>query len=131
MAAAGKDPSTLSTRGAKLNDLHRGGWDPKAREADQDRDKVVAEIIYPSVGMVLCNHPDFAYKRACFDAYNRWLKDLCGGLPNRLYGMPQIVMETPEFGIEEVRKPTDMGFKGVMMHGFLDSALGGPRTRQG
>ena len=107
----------LSTRGAKFDDLHRGGWDPKAREADQDRDKVVAEIIYPSVGMVLCNHPDFAYKRACFDAYNRWLKDFCDGLPNRLYGMPQIVMETPESGIEEIRKAKDMGFKGVMMPG--------------
>tara|TARA_B100000676_G_scaffold272511_1_gene290568 strand:- start:137 stop:1240 length:1104 start_codon:yes stop_codon:yes gene_type:complete len=117
VAAAGKDPSTLSTRGAKFNDLHRGGWDPKAREADQDRDKVVAEIIYPSVGMVLCNHPDFAYKRACFDAYNRWLKDFCDGLPNRLYGMPQIVMETPESGIEEIRKAKDMGFRGVMMPG--------------
>ena len=54
VAAAGKDPSTLSTRGAKFEELHRGGWDPKARAADQDRDGVVAEIIYPSVGMVLC-----------------------------------------------------------------------------
>ena len=110
VAAAGKDPSILSTRGARFDGLHRGGWDPKAREADQDRDKVVAEIIYPSVGMVLCNHPDFAYKRACFDAYNRWLKDFCDGLPDRLYGMPQIVMETPESGIEEVRKSKEMGF---------------------
>ena len=33
VAAAGEDPSTLSTRGAKFDDLHRGGWDPKAREA--------------------------------------------------------------------------------------------------
>ena len=23
--------------------------------------------------MVLCNHPDFDFKKACFDAYNRWL----------------------------------------------------------
>ena len=116
MAAAGKDPSTLSTRGAKFEELHRGGWDPKARAADQDCDGVVAEIIYPSVGMVLCNHEDLV-KRACFDAYNRWLKDFCEGLPNRLFGMPQLVMETPEKGIEEVRKAKEMGFKGVMLPG--------------
>jgi len=116
-AAAGKDPSTLSTRGAKFEDLHRGGWDPKARAADQDRDGVAAEIIYPSVGMVLCNHPDMDYKHACFEAYNRWLKEFCDGLPNRLFGMPQIVMETPELGIEEARKAKEMGFKGVMMPG--------------
>ena len=95
VAAAGKDPSELSTRGAKFNDLHRGGWDPAARAADQDRDGVGAEIIYPSVGMVLCNHPDPVYKRACFDAYNRWLQEFCGGLPGRLYGMAQIAMTTP------------------------------------
>lgn len=117
VAAAGKDPSELSTKGAVFSELHRGGWDPKARAADQDRDGVAAEIIYPSVGMMLCNHPDFAYKRACFDAYNRWLQEFCEGLPNRLFGMPQITMETPASGIEEVRLAKEMGFKGVMLVG--------------
>ena len=117
VAAAGKDPSELSTTGAVFDELHRGGWDPKAREADQDRDGVAAEIIYPSVGMMLCNHPDFIYKRACFDAYNRWLQEFCAGLPNRLFGMPQITMASPEEGIEELRQAKEMGFKGVMLVG--------------
>ena len=43
--------------GARFEELHRGGWDPEARLADQDRDGVAAEVIYPTVGMVLCNHP--------------------------------------------------------------------------
>jgi hypothetical protein len=47
LAAAGKDPSELSTKGGVFDELHRGGWDPKAREADQDRDGVGAETIYP------------------------------------------------------------------------------------
>jgi predicted TIM-barrel fold metal-dependent hydrolase len=67
--------------------------------------------------MMLCNHPDFAYKRACFDAYNRWLQEFCAGLPNRLFGMPQITMASPEEGIEELRKAKEMGFKGVMLVG--------------
>ena len=117
VAAAGKDPSELSTKGAVFKKLHRGGWDPKARAVDQDRDGVAAEIIYPSVGLMLCNHPDFKYKRACFEAYNRWLKEFCDGLPNRLFGMPQITMETPGSGIEEVRKAKEMGFKGLMLVG--------------
>ena len=117
VAAAGKAPSELSTKGAVFDELHRGGWDPKARAADQDRDGVAAEIIYPSVGMMLSNHPDFGYKRACFDAYNRWLLEFCEGLPNRLFGMPQITMETPASGIEEVRRAEEMGFKGVMLVG--------------
>ena len=117
VAAAGKDPSELSTKGGVFDELHRGGWDPKARAADQDRDGVVAEIIYPSVGMMLCNHPDFAFKRACFDAYNRWLQAFCEGLPNRLFGMAQVAMASPEEGIEEVRKAKEMGFRGVMLVG--------------
>ena len=30
------------------------GWDPKARLKDQDRDGIAAEMIYPTIGMVLC-----------------------------------------------------------------------------
>ena len=50
---------------AAFEDLHRGGWDREARIADQERDGIAAEIIYPTVGMVLCNHPDVDYKHAC------------------------------------------------------------------
>ena len=63
--------------GARFEDLHRGGWDPDARLADQDRDGVAAEVLYPTVGMMLCNHPDFDYKHACFDAYNLWIAEYC------------------------------------------------------
>ena len=37
-AAAGKKPEDLAAWGATFESLHRGGWDPKARLADQDRD---------------------------------------------------------------------------------------------
>ena len=52
-------PCTSSLFNARFEDMHRGGWDPDARLADQDRDGVSAEILYPTVGMLLCNHPDF------------------------------------------------------------------------
>jgi len=45
VAAAGQDAKDLKMFGAKFEDLHRGGWDPEARLADQDRDGVAAEII--------------------------------------------------------------------------------------
>ena len=38
VAAAGKKPEELALWGADFNELHRGGWDPEARIADQDRD---------------------------------------------------------------------------------------------
>jgi uncharacterized protein len=115
IAAAGKDPKTLSWGGARIADWHRGGWDSKYRIADQDRDGVAAEVIYPSVGMMLCSHQDFDYKHACFEAYNRWLQEYCAEAPDRLFGMAQIAMRSIKDGIMELEAAKEMGFRGVMM----------------
>ncbi len=117
VAAAGKDPSELKAKGAKFEELHRGGWDPVQRLADQDRDGIAAEVIYPTVGMLLCNHEDADYKKACFDAYNRWLQAYCESAPDRLIGCGQTAMRSVEEGIEDLRRIKEMGFKGVMMPG--------------
>ena len=53
VAAAGKRAEDLTIFGTRFEELHRGGWDPDARLADQERDGVSAEILYPTVGMIL------------------------------------------------------------------------------
>ena len=116
-AAAGKDPADLKGRGIKFDDLWRSGWDGKARAADQDRDGIAAEIIYPTVGMMLCNLEDMDYKKACFDAYNRWLQTFVADAPNRLFGLGQIALRSVEEGIKELEEVKKMGFVGVMMPG--------------
>jgi predicted TIM-barrel fold metal-dependent hydrolase len=117
VAAAGKDPSELKRNGVPFEEIPRGGWDSKYRLADQDRDGVAAEVIYPSIGMSLCNHRDPDYMKACFDAYNRWLQEFCAEAPDRLIGLAQTAMRSPEEGIEDLRRAKEMGFKGVMMTG--------------
>lgn len=117
IAAAGKDASELRMFGARFEELHRGGWDPVARLADQERDGVSAEVIYPTVGMMLCNHPDFDYKKACFDAYNLWLAEFCAARPDRLIGIGQTAMRSVEEGIEDLRRIRALGLRGVMMPG--------------
>jgi uncharacterized protein len=117
LAAAGKDPAKLTTGGVAFDELWRSGWDPKHRAADQDRDGVAAEMIYPTVGMLLCNHPDFDFKHACFEAYNRWLASYCAEAPERLYGLAQVAMRTPQEGVAELKAAHEAGFKGVMMPG--------------
>ena len=59
VAAAGRKPDLAG----RFEDWYPSGWDPRLRAADQDRDGVTAEFIYPTVGMVLCNHTDLDYKR--------------------------------------------------------------------
>jgi predicted TIM-barrel fold metal-dependent hydrolase len=115
VAAAGRDPKDLQSGGSFFADLHRGGWDPRARIADQDRDGVVGEMIYPTIGMMLCGHPDLDYKNACMWAYNRWLQEFCGAEPARLFGLGQTAVRSVPEAIEDFRRIKDMGFYGVML----------------
>ncbi len=117
VAAAGKPPEEIRVTGVRFEEMHRGGWDPDARMADQDRDGVACEVIYPTVGMVLCNHKDFDYKKACFDAYNRWVTEYCSAHPDRLIGCGQTAMRSPEEGIDDLKSIAELGLRGVMMPG--------------
>jgi predicted TIM-barrel fold metal-dependent hydrolase len=117
VAAAGKPAEEIRATGVKFDELHRSGWDPTARLADQERDGVSAEIIYPTVGMQLCNHQDFDYKKACFDAYNQWIAEYCAFAPDRLLGAGQTAMRTPDEGIEDLHRIKALGLRGVMMPG--------------
>jgi predicted TIM-barrel fold metal-dependent hydrolase len=117
VAAAGKPAEELRISGVRFAELHKGGWDPDARMTDQVRDGVDAEVIYPTVGMVLCNHPDADYKKACFDAYNRWIAEYCGKHPERLLGCGQTAMRSPEEGIADLKAIRALGLRGVMMPG--------------
>src|SRR6478735_10598438 len=48
VAAAGKPAEEIRLMGTRFEELHRSGWDSKARVADQERDGVAAEVIYPT-----------------------------------------------------------------------------------
>src|SRR5215510_8145772 len=111
VAAAGKPASDLTVFGVRFEELHRGGWDPHARLADQDRDGVAGEILYPTVGMLLCNHPDFDFKHACFEAYNLWIAEYAAAHPDaeEAIGMGG--------GIRDLERIKALGLSGVMMPG--------------
>ena len=91
------------------------------RLADQDRDGVHGEIIYPTVGMMLCNHPDFEYKQACFDAYNLWIAEYCAAHPDRLFGVGQTAMRSVEAGIADLEQIKRLG--SVILGGVPEDAL--------
>src|SRR5206468_2883678 len=114
IAAAGKRPEDIRPTG-RFEEWHRGGWDPEARLADQERDGVSAEVLYPTVGLVLCRHPDLDYKQACMDAYNRWLAEYCSAHPDRLLGVGQTAVRTPADGIADLRRIKALGLRGVML----------------
>jgi predicted TIM-barrel fold metal-dependent hydrolase len=116
IAAAGQRPEDISLTG-RFEDWLPGGWDPTPRLADQERDGVSAEVLYPTIGMILCSHPDLAYKRACMQAFNRWMAEYCATAPDRLLGVGQTAMRTPEEGIADLREIQGLGLRGVMLPG--------------
>src|SRR5262245_32416692 len=99
VAAAGKRAEDLTVFGVNFDGLLPGGWDPPARRDDLDRVGVAAEILYRTVGMMLCNHPDFDFKHACFAAYNEWIGEYASAHPGRLLGVGQTAMRSVEDGI--------------------------------
>jgi len=119
VCAAGKNPKDVTMSRVTFADMYRGSWDPKARIADQDRDKIGGELIYPTVGMVVCSHPDSEYKRACFQAYNRWVAEFCGAAPTRLFGVGQLMIDPNNIDrtIGDAMELKKMGFKGAMLPG--------------
>jgi predicted TIM-barrel fold metal-dependent hydrolase len=121
VAAAGKQPEDIKTNGT-FDDMHRSGWDASARLADQDRDGVSAEILYPTVGMLLCNLKDLDYKKACFDAYNRWIVDYCSVDRDRLLGVGQTAARSVDEAVADVHAIQAAGLRGVMMPGLPGEA---------
>lgn len=119
LSAAGVDPTEISRIETQNTGwLQRGGWDPEARIADQERDGIAAEILYPSVGMLLCKHLDFDYRKACMDAYNLWLAEYCAAHPDRLLGVGQVSMRTVDDAIAEARRIKELGLRGIMLPGW-------------
>src|SRR5271169_2871788 len=119
IAAAGRPVESINPYNyVPWEELHPGGWDPRARLGEQDRDGVAVEILYPSVGMLLCNHPDVDYKKACFDAYNLWIAEFQSYAPDRLIGLGQTALRSVEEGIADLQCIKDLGLRGVMMPGF-------------
>ena len=118
-SGAGLRGQALADRAnARLDQCFVGGWDPKQRLLDQDQDGIHGEVIYPSLGMFLCNHPDLDYKTEMFRAYNEWLAEFCSVAPDRLIGLGQTSMATPEQGIRDLEAIKKQGMRGVMMPGY-------------
>jgi uncharacterized protein len=117
IAAAGRTHINRP-EGWRWEELHPGGYDAKARVIEQTADGFAAEVIFPSVGMVLCAHPDMDYKVACFDAYNRWIAEWCAEAPDRLLGVGQTAVRTPADAIADLVAIKDLGLRGVMLPGF-------------
>jgi predicted TIM-barrel fold metal-dependent hydrolase len=115
VSGAGRDPKDVGHKFTTYEEFYAGGWEPKARLADQDTDGLAGELLYPSVGMSIGQLEDPDYRHACVWAYNRWLQDFCSYDPSRLVGIGQPAIRTIAEGIKELEQIKAMGHKGIIM----------------
>lgn len=116
---AGFAPRERKERAKKLtfDDVRPAAYLGRERLAFMDRDGLAAELIYASVGMGLTMHRDAPYKDACMQAYNRWLAEMCGDAPERIYGLAQTAVLSVDQAIEDFVRAKEMKMVGMMMPG--------------
>jgi predicted TIM-barrel fold metal-dependent hydrolase len=118
LAAAGIPSSELiAARRHSFDEINPAAFDPDARIAVQDEENIGGELIFASIGMVLCAHPDYSYKTACMAAYNRWLAGFCARQPTRLFGLAQTAVESVDQTITDMEIAKSLGLVGMMMTG--------------
>ncbi len=121
-AVAGVDPKEFgSAMAAGYPGVRPSAWDPALRIADQERDGVSGEVLYPSLAMRLFQLEDGGLRAASFRAYNDWLADYCAHSPNRLAGIAMIALDEIESGVAEIRRASKKGLRGAMIWGAAPS----------
>lgn len=109
------DPA-MSSEGAKrfavdedADTKRRGARDLELRLADMDRDGVDAELVFPSLGLMLPRIPDRAGQRAACRVYNDWAWEYTAPVRDRLIPAAMIPVDF-EDALEECRRTADMGY---------------------
>jgi len=115
--------ATLRVVGFRTTNQPDGATDPVARIADQKRDGVEAEILFPNDGMAIFGLDDGATQHAAFEVYNTWLAEYCRTAPKRLFGVTCIAAYDMDAAVKELHRGLDMGLTGAMVWQVPDPEL--------
>ena len=107
-------------------DLRVRNWDDDRRDADQLRDGVVGEVVFPNTvppfypAFVLFARPpknqdEYVHRRAGIKAHNRWLADFCARRPERRAGIGQIFLNDIDDAIEDLHFIKEHGLRGGIL----------------
>ena len=108
-------------------------WDTDRRNADQETDGVVAEVVFPNTvppffptGQLIAPPPNpnnYQRRLAGIRAHNRWVADFCAEQPTRRAGIGQIFLNDIEEAVCDVRWIAANGLRGgILLPGVPDDA---------
>ena len=110
----GLDPRKLMTA-TELEVAIVGGVDADERIRDQERDGVVAEVIFPTFALQACfASDDSALQLALCRAYNDWAADAFGG-QHRLLAVGLVPMLDLDDAIVEATRLAEAGFRSLFL----------------
>ena len=118
LGGIGMDSEDLMTVGERSYEdgCPKGGYDPSARLAVMDGEKIDVVLLYPTIGISwegLVRDPQIA--TAYCRAYNRWLVDFCATDKRRLVPIAHICLMDPEGAVAEVERARKDGCAGVYL----------------
>jgi predicted TIM-barrel fold metal-dependent hydrolase len=114
VGCAGAPESDVRPDG-RVADVDPAAFDVVARLVAQDRDGVVAEVVYPTVGLIALTHPDLEARRECCDIYNRWIAEWCARCPDRMIGVGMSSAATPEQVLRDARDIAARNLRGMLL----------------
>ena len=114
--------------GGDWSDVPEAAYDPAARIKEMDWEGIEAELIYPSMGLVMYAIPDHEFRFACMRAFNDWLGEFCAYAPRRLFGVAMIPTDDIDRAIAELERCVNMGHRGVTVS--IDHAPGETYTSE-
>ena len=124
-ACAGLDPA--EQRGwVRFEDIRAGGYDPRARLVEMDKDGVDAEVVYPTprLSQGVAANPDVELHQAMISAYNDWLSEYVAHAPARFGGLAMIPNRGCDGAVSEIDRVWGRpGIRGFLMTAYPNATL--------
>jgi len=124
-ACAGLDPEDMQGW-VRFGDIRAGGYDPAARLVEMARDRVDAEVLYPTprLSQSLIATTDVELHLALIRAYNDWLSEYVDHAPRRFAGLAILPNRGAELAVAEIERVASRpGIRGFVMGCYPNGTL--------
>ena len=92
-----------------------GGRDIPRRLADQEKDGISGEVIYPNEGLALSKSSDPDYQMAVAGAYNDWAIEHFGPYSDRFVPVAIVPVADITRAVEEVERAAKLGYRAIQI----------------
>lgn len=124
-ACAGLRPEQMQGW-VRFEDIRRGGWDPRARLAEMDEDRVDAEVLYPTprLSQAVFAQREPGLHLALVRAYNDWISEFVAAAPERFGGIAMLPNRGVDMAVAELSRVLERpGMRGVVMGCYPNGTL--------